>query len=546
MAQNSFINSNKKGIRRLGEEGGVNFRGLGGRRVAPAAQDGNNEIREVVDATRFNALTGIMEKHLSRHTIRNGRVIKIEGSFQNNGLGWQPIVGVEFFHWFRVEKHSSTQLRVRNGTLSYWGMGSPISQVNQPLELTLGKTITKIDVLDGGRKYTAAPSIQLLGGDGTGATASSVISNGKVTAINVTAAGSNYTIPPRVRIVGGNGYGGFASAAIGDLFIPIPANDAFIVMSVDNILNPSSLSVGEYVSVPAETSQQSRKYFPLAHIKKDGTRLKGIFDLRHRWTFEQGTTSSSGLPFEAVVGSATNKIRITSGRMMFNYQSLIHEPTLFNELTVPDNTSKTVALLVDYDIPTGSHSLVPTLYPVSQDSYTTSNATPHFLHRILPIADVQNVNGSITAITDRRGEWMFELPMQHYPALEVVATGLLDIFVTTGTIMINGVPAVLPIADSYGKLQGKKFTLAPNTGTYVWLEPTVSPFALPTADFLLFSSTATLTANAQTTQPTVAANTCPAIFYWPLALVTTNSERIVFIDRSRRAIASMNTYSFTV
>jgi Concanavalin A-like lectin/glucanases superfamily len=59
----------------------------------------------------------------------------------------------------------------------------------------VGATIT-----DGGYGYVAAPSVQLLGGGGTGATATASISNSIVTAITITNPGKGYTNAPIIAI----------------------------------------------------------------------------------------------------------------------------------------------------------------------------------------------------------------------------------------------------------------------------------------------------------------------------------------------------------
>ncbi len=53
----------------------------------------------------------------------------------------------------------------------------------------VGATLT-----DGGSCYTNAPTVRIIG-DGSGAQAVAVVSNGVVTAVNVLAAGSGYTAP---------------------------------------------------------------------------------------------------------------------------------------------------------------------------------------------------------------------------------------------------------------------------------------------------------------------------------------------------------------
>ena len=55
-------------------------------------------------------------------------------------------------------------------------------------------------VLDGGFGYTEPPDVLLVGGGGTGATATAVVQNGVVTGILLVHSGSGYTAAPTVRI----------------------------------------------------------------------------------------------------------------------------------------------------------------------------------------------------------------------------------------------------------------------------------------------------------------------------------------------------------
>ena len=65
--------------------------------------------------------------------------------------------------------------------------------------------IDRINILSGGTGYTSAPRVRILGGGGTGATATAVVTNGVVTAINLTNPGTGYTAPPTITISGGTG-----------------------------------------------------------------------------------------------------------------------------------------------------------------------------------------------------------------------------------------------------------------------------------------------------------------------------------------------------
>jgi autotransporter-associated beta strand protein len=85
--------------------------------------------------------------------------------------------------------------------------------INQALQAPSGFGLATITVTNGGANYFAPPSVAITGGSGTGATASSVISGGKVTAINVTSPGSGYASGEKLTITltGGGGSGAGAT-----------------------------------------------------------------------------------------------------------------------------------------------------------------------------------------------------------------------------------------------------------------------------------------------------------------------------------------------
>jgi hypothetical protein len=72
--------------------------------------------------------------------------------------------------------------------------------------------IARISVTNPGQEYTSAPTITI-SGDGTGATATATVVNGKIESINITNRGINYT-RATVTISGGNGFGAIADAII--------------------------------------------------------------------------------------------------------------------------------------------------------------------------------------------------------------------------------------------------------------------------------------------------------------------------------------------
>ncbi|MCX5684959.1 MAG: fibronectin type III domain-containing protein, partial [Planctomycetota bacterium] len=74
--------------------------------------------------------------------------------------------------------------------------------------------IDTVQVLAGGSGYTSPPTIGFVGGGGSGAIATAVLTAGSISAINVTTQGAGYTTTPTVTITGGGGSGGMAYAHI--------------------------------------------------------------------------------------------------------------------------------------------------------------------------------------------------------------------------------------------------------------------------------------------------------------------------------------------
>jgi hypothetical protein len=67
--------------------------------------------------------------------------------------------------------------------------------------------VDHLAVTAGGSGYTAAPTVTLSGGGGTGATGTAQVLDGAVVGLTLTAAGSGYTAPPAVTFSGGAGSG---------------------------------------------------------------------------------------------------------------------------------------------------------------------------------------------------------------------------------------------------------------------------------------------------------------------------------------------------
>jgi RHS repeat-associated protein len=62
--------------------------------------------------------------------------------------------------------------------------------------------------------YTSAPTVAIIGGGGSGATATAILTGNSVSALTLTNAGSGYVSPPTVYFSGGGGSGAAAAAAL--------------------------------------------------------------------------------------------------------------------------------------------------------------------------------------------------------------------------------------------------------------------------------------------------------------------------------------------
>ena len=82
--------------------------------------------------------------------------------------------------------------------------------------------VTALTVTTPGTGYTAAPTVTLTGGNGTGATATAEINaQGGVSKLVVTNPGTGYTAAPKVEFSGGGGSGAAATACFGSSSNPV-------------------------------------------------------------------------------------------------------------------------------------------------------------------------------------------------------------------------------------------------------------------------------------------------------------------------------------
>jgi hypothetical protein len=90
-----------------------------------------------------------------------------------------------------------------------WSDGTDI----HPTVVAAG-ALDEIRLTGAGTGYTSAPTVNITGGGGTGATATAQIADGKVTGFTITNPGTGYTSAPTVAFTGGSGTGAAASAVV--------------------------------------------------------------------------------------------------------------------------------------------------------------------------------------------------------------------------------------------------------------------------------------------------------------------------------------------
>ena len=80
----------------------------------------------------------------------------------------------------------------------------------------MSTSINVINVTNGGSGYTSVPTVDIVGGSGTGAAAIATVSGGAVTAVTILDGGTGYTSGglPNVVFTGGGGTGAVASAKV--------------------------------------------------------------------------------------------------------------------------------------------------------------------------------------------------------------------------------------------------------------------------------------------------------------------------------------------
>lgn len=105
-----------------------------------------------------------------------------------------------------------------------------------------GQKVNNITVTAGGTGYSSPPAVTLIGGGGSGATATAFIFNGQVISIAVNTPGSNFSSNPTVQISGGGGTGAAADSALDSVDFELDINGAIrtstsIISDTARVLN---------------------------------------------------------------------------------------------------------------------------------------------------------------------------------------------------------------------------------------------------------------------------------------------------------------------
>jgi hypothetical protein len=96
------------------------------------------------------------------------------------------------------------------------GTSTPVLTYNATVTNTTNKPVVGVTVVSPGTGYTSAPSVTIAapGGNGTTATATATVANGRITGFTVTNPGSGYNAVPSVSLSGGGGSLASARAVI--------------------------------------------------------------------------------------------------------------------------------------------------------------------------------------------------------------------------------------------------------------------------------------------------------------------------------------------
>jgi hypothetical protein len=95
--------------------------------------------------------------------------------------------------------------------------------------------VTDVAVVNGGSGFTSTPRIELVGGNGQGATGECVIQDGAITGVNITSPGTGYTEPPVVNVIATTSTTGVVLRA---RLAPRPLSSLFVTSAGQEYKNP--------------------------------------------------------------------------------------------------------------------------------------------------------------------------------------------------------------------------------------------------------------------------------------------------------------------
>ncbi len=240
--------------------------------------------------------------------------------------------------------------------------------------------VTDFTIIDDGAGYTKAPAVRIVGGGGTGATATAVVQVGAsvVGHIQVTNQGSAYTGTPAVSITGGGGVGATAHAVMGggkviginvDLpgtsFESIPTvsiagdrtlNDAQFQANINEQMAVESITVVDTgsgyadgtinleISYPADTKELTARLLTAGDFVIDAEIISGGFGFSNAtnvpyssgfeaaWNTQlRGWGVNEIVPYNVTVGLGTHGGALTNATPVLDYiaRALASAPALY-------------------------------------------------------------------------------------------------------------------------------------------------------------------------------------------------------------------------
>jgi len=164
-------------------------------------------------------------------------------------------------------------------------------------------------VTNAGSGYTTIPQVNFIGGGGSGAAGTAVVSDGMVTAITVTNAGSGYTNPPMVQIDPPNGFLIGQTNTTLDLNAVTTNNAGNYSVVLSNTYGSVTSSVASLAVVPILVTQQPASQI----ITNGGTAVfsvsaSGPGPFSYQWLFNGNNLASTNLPTLTLANVTTNDI----------------------------------------------------------------------------------------------------------------------------------------------------------------------------------------------------------------------------------------------